>query len=143
MKILQALTIIGLLSASAALVMGAVDGSITGTVKDQTDRVIVGATVVATNTAQGIQTKTVTDEHGLYAFPSLAVGTYELEFQSSGFRPFKRDRHRDQRRQRLEGRRKTRTGAADSGSYGYRQPRSVAGGNREHPGGRSGHRLRP
>ena len=53
--------------------------------------VVVGATVVATNSAQGIQTKAVTDDHGQYAFPSLAVGTYELEFQSPGFRPFKRD----------------------------------------------------
>ena len=50
---------------------GAVDGRITGTVTDQTDKVIVGAMVVATNTAQGIQTKTITDDHGQYAFPSL------------------------------------------------------------------------
>ena len=40
---------------------GSVTGSIAGTVKDQTDRVIVGVTVVATNATQGIQTKTVTD----------------------------------------------------------------------------------
>jgi hypothetical protein len=75
---------------STALSWGAVDGSITGTVTDPTGQVIVGATVVATNSAQGIETKTVSDDHGQYAFPSLAVGTYSLEFQASGFRPIKR-----------------------------------------------------
>ncbi len=75
---------------SAALSWGAVDGSITGTVTDPAGEVIVGATVVATNSAQGIETKTVTDEHGQYAFPSLAVGTYSLEFQAPGFRNIKR-----------------------------------------------------
>jgi hypothetical protein len=69
---------------------GAVNGSITGTVKDQTDRVIVGVMVVATNTAQGIQTKAVTDDYGVYAFPSLPVGAYQLEFQTPGFRPLRR-----------------------------------------------------
>ncbi len=73
-----------------ALAWGAVDGSITGTVTDPTGQPIVGATVVATNSAQGIQTKTLTDEHGQYAFPSLAVGSYDLDFQVSGFRPVKR-----------------------------------------------------
>jgi hypothetical protein len=75
---------------TTALSWGAVDGSITGTVLDPAGQVIVGATVVATNSAQGIQTKTVTDDHGQYAFPSLAVGTYSLEFQSPGFRNIKR-----------------------------------------------------
>jgi hypothetical protein len=75
----------------AARSWGAVDGSITGSVLDPADMAIAGATVVATNTAQGIKTKTVSDDHGLYAFPSLAVGTYTLEFQAPGFRPFKRD----------------------------------------------------
>jgi hypothetical protein len=79
-----------LLSVFAALSRGAVDGSITGTVTDPLGGVIAGAMVVATNTAQGIQTKTITDDHGEYAFPSLAVGTYQIEFQSPGFRPIKR-----------------------------------------------------
>ena len=84
---------IGLLTAVfllAGIGRAAVNGSITGTVKDQTDRVIVGAEVVATNTAQGIHTRTLTDGSGMYAFASLPVGTYELEFQSPGFRPLKR-----------------------------------------------------
>jgi hypothetical protein len=69
---------------------GAVGGSIAGTVKDQTDQVLVGVVVVATNVAQGIQTKTLSGDSGTYAFPSLPVGTYEIEFQLSGFRSLKR-----------------------------------------------------
>jgi hypothetical protein len=73
-----------------AVLWAAVTGSITGTVKDQTDLAIAGVAVVATNTAQGMQTKAVTDARGVYAFPSLPVGTYQLEFQFPGFRPLKR-----------------------------------------------------
>src|SRR5579872_5938124 len=79
-----------LLLACASCSWGAVDGSITGTVADPTGGMVIGATVVATNVAQGIQTKTQTDDHGQYAFPSLAVGTYALDFQAPGFRPLKR-----------------------------------------------------
>jgi hypothetical protein len=66
---------------------GAVTGSISGTLKDQTGAVIPGAMVTATNTAQGIQNKTNTDAKGFYSFPSLAVGRYDLQFEAAGFRP--------------------------------------------------------
>jgi hypothetical protein len=79
-----------LLCCHAAALWGAVTGSITGTVKDQTDQVIVGAAVIVTNTGQGIQNKSVTDARGVFAFPSLPVGTYQLEVQFPGFRPLKR-----------------------------------------------------
>ncbi len=65
-------------------------GVIVGTVKDQTDRVIVGVNVVATNIALGIRNRAVTNDLGMYAFPGLPLGTYEIEFQSVGFRPLKR-----------------------------------------------------
>jgi len=65
----------------------AVTGSITGTVKDPDGLVIVGAMVTATNEAQGIETKAVTDSNGVYTFPRLAVGRYDLKFENSGFTP--------------------------------------------------------
>ena len=77
-------------SCHAATLWGAVNGSITGTVEDPTDRVIVGVAVIATNSAQGLQTRAATDDRGRYSFPSLPVGTYELEFQVPGFLPLKR-----------------------------------------------------
>ena len=84
-------TLIGVFLASACgPAWGAVTGSVSGTIQDQTGGVIPGATLTITNTAQGIQQKTSTDAKGFYTFPSLAVGTYELEAESSGFQPYKR-----------------------------------------------------
>src|SRR6516164_2768463 len=73
-----------------ALLWGAVSGRITGTVKDQSDAVIPSAAVTVTNTAQGIQTRTTTDTKGVYTFPSLPVGHYDLKVESPGFRPASR-----------------------------------------------------
>lgn len=65
-------------------------GSLSGTVRDPTGAVIHGATLTATNTAQGTQTKAGTDVKGFYSFPSLAVGRYDLEIEAPGFQPLKR-----------------------------------------------------
>lgn len=64
-----------------------VGGKITGVVKDQTEAVIAGATVVAVNTATGVKQTTKTDEQGSYAFPVLPVGKYEIEVTADGFKP--------------------------------------------------------
>ena len=66
-----------------------VGGKITGLVKDQTDAVIAGATVVATNTATGVKQTTKTDEQGTYSFPVLPVGQYQIEVTADGFKPYK------------------------------------------------------
>ncbi len=63
----------------------ATTGSISGTVKDPSGAVIPGATVSATNTATNVQTKSVTDDKGLYAFPSLPVGRYNVKVEEQGF----------------------------------------------------------
>src|SRR5512142_1196084 len=78
------------LFACVPLVTGAVTGRITGTVKDSTGAGIPDAMVIAKNVAQGGQTKTTTDAKGDYAFPSLEVGTYEVQFEARGFRTEKR-----------------------------------------------------
>src|SRR5258708_1480192 len=62
-------------------------GSISGTLKDPSGAVIPGATVTATNTAMGIQSKTVTNDRGVYSFLSLPVGKYDLEAEVQGFNP--------------------------------------------------------
>lgn len=63
----------------------ATTGSISGTVKDPSGAVIAGATVTATNTATNVQMKTVSDEKGFYAFPSLPVGRYNVRVEEQGF----------------------------------------------------------
>jgi hypothetical protein len=64
-----------------------VGGKITGAVKDPSGAVIPGATVVAVNTATGARQTTVTNDEGLYTFPVLPVGQYEIDVTATGFRP--------------------------------------------------------
>jgi len=72
------------------LAWGAVNGSITGTIKDPTGSVVMGAAVTATSSAQGIETKAATDSRGVYTFPSLPVGRYDVRVEAPGFRPLSR-----------------------------------------------------
>lgn len=65
-------------------------GSIAGTLKDPTGALIPGATVQATNMAQGTNNKVATDANGSFIFPSLPVGRYELQIEASGFKVEKR-----------------------------------------------------
>jgi hypothetical protein len=68
-------------------IWGAVTGSISGTLTDQTGSVIPNVAVMVTNTAQGVQTKATTDAKGVYIFPSLPVGRYDLKTDAQGFKP--------------------------------------------------------
>ena len=83
-------TLVGLLLTSCAILVSAVTGSLSGTLKDPSGAMIPGATVTVTNTAQGLQNKTKSDAKGAYAFPSLPVGRYDLQIQAAGFGPEKR-----------------------------------------------------
>jgi hypothetical protein len=78
-----------LIALGAPLSWADVGGKITGTVKDQTNAVIAGATVVAVNTATGVKQTAKTDEQGSYAFPVLPVGQYEIDVTADGFKPNK------------------------------------------------------
>lgn len=77
---------------SAVPVWAAVTGTISGTITDPSGSVIPNAMVVITNTAQGVKNTTMTDARGLYAFPSLPVGTYKLSVNAPGFKPKDRDK---------------------------------------------------
>jgi hypothetical protein len=63
-------------------------GTITGEVKDQAGAVVPGASVIATNTASGEQSKTVTTATGNYTIPSLPAGMYSLAVDVKGFKKF-------------------------------------------------------
>ena len=58
--------------------------SITGTVTDATGAVIPNATVTVRNQNTGEERTMQTDSAGIYAVPSLPVGTYRVEVKSSG-----------------------------------------------------------
>jgi hypothetical protein len=63
-------------------------GAIEGTVKDAQGGVAAGATVVAKSDA-GLSFETVTDAAGIYRFPSLPPGSYEVQATLAGFKPAK------------------------------------------------------
>src|ERR1700678_2275665 len=85
-----ALQAAGILFATAAIAWCAVTGGISGVVTDPTGAVIGGATVTATNAAQGLQIKSTTDAQGFYNFPRLAVGSYDIQVELQGFAPQKK-----------------------------------------------------
>jgi hypothetical protein len=49
-----------------------------------------GVSVTATNTVLGTMSTATTDGQGLYSFPKLPVGRYDITIQIDGFRPQKR-----------------------------------------------------
>jgi Carboxypeptidase regulatory-like domain/TonB-dependent Receptor Plug Domain len=65
-----------------------VRGSIEGTVKDTSGAVLPGVTVEA-KTATGATLSTTTDADGVYRFPSLAPGVYEVSATLASFAPKK------------------------------------------------------
>jgi hypothetical protein len=61
-------------------------GTITGTVSDPSGAVVAGAKVTATRVETGVSQSTVTTSVGSYTIPSLAVGTYKVVAEATGFK---------------------------------------------------------
>jgi hypothetical protein len=61
------------------------NGSITGVIRDTQTALVVGASVVAENTATGIRSTTASNDSGIYIFPNLPVGLYRLTVSQGGF----------------------------------------------------------
>src|SRR2546428_5725960 len=59
--------------------------SITGTATDTSKAVIPGVSITAENTQTGVVTTTVTNEAGVYTFPTLQTGIYRLKAELPGF----------------------------------------------------------
>ena len=49
-----------------------------------------GLLYAATNSATGAKQETKSDDQGVYSFPALAVGQYNIEISASGFTPYRR-----------------------------------------------------
>ena len=63
----------------------ATTADVTGTVLDQTDAALPGATVTATNTATNAVRSTTTDGQGRFTIPALPPGTYTVVCELTGF----------------------------------------------------------
>jgi len=65
-------------------------GSVSGVVLDTSGAVIAGASVTLTNTATGVTTPTNTNNEGLYTFPYVQPGVYDVTASAPGFETVKR-----------------------------------------------------
>ena len=72
------------LSSNFAL-WAATGGSISGTVTDQSGAVVPDATLELVNTGQHSTYHVKSDKQGLYSFPNLSVGHYDLTITAPGF----------------------------------------------------------
>ncbi len=86
--IARILCAVGILSATLA--WASVGGSISGTVKDPTGRVLPNTEVTVREASTGLSYQAHTDSRGFYVFPVLPVGHYELNIQASGFAGYRR-----------------------------------------------------
>lgn len=66
-------------------------GAIEGTVTDSSGAVLPGATVTVFNPATGVKQTTTSNDAGLFQFPALPVGTYDLSAADKGFGTVKQE----------------------------------------------------
>ncbi len=74
---------------TASLPAQSIYATLTGVVSDPSQALVVGATVRIRNEQSGSARETVTNREGYYSFVSVAVGTYELTVEASGFAAYK------------------------------------------------------
>jgi hypothetical protein len=77
--------IIGLLCLSFGVVLAQTGGTITGEVKDQSGAVVPNASITATNTATNVARTSETNSAGIYSFPGLIPGRYQVKAAAGGF----------------------------------------------------------
>jgi hypothetical protein len=65
--------------------------SIEGTVTDSSGAIVAGAQVVLTNQSTAVSQTSVSNDVGLFRFPSLGLGTYTLTATKPGFETFKQE----------------------------------------------------
>ncbi len=70
----------------AGTVYGQTFGSIAGEVRDAQSAVVPAAEVTVINSATNVARKTITNDAGLYSFPSLSPGTYDIRVAKPGFK---------------------------------------------------------
>src|ERR1700744_4999594 len=83
-------TLLSLLAFASVLTItsflhAATGGSISGAVTDRSGAVVIGAVLKLVNIAQRTTYSAVSDKQGLYTFPNLPVGHYDLDITATGF----------------------------------------------------------
>src|SRR4051812_27545020 len=80
------LTVLILLASWVVTGRAQTQGAVTGTVTDTSGASIPGANVTVTNTATSGTRNTVTNGDGVYSFPGLPPGSYQLKVELQGFK---------------------------------------------------------
>jgi hypothetical protein len=78
-----------LMLVSPGALRAAVTASISGTITDASGAAVAGVTVVVTNIATGVTTTQHTNGQGYYSFQELALGTYTVDVQLTGFKAYR------------------------------------------------------
>jgi len=65
-------------------------GTISGTVRDQTDAVVPGVTITIRHSATGVERHLTSATDGTFAAPALAAGEYSITAELTGFRTLQR-----------------------------------------------------
>src|SRR6185436_6185524 len=81
---------LGVLLGLAALLPGQTSGEIAGEVRDPSGSVIAGADVKVVNKGTAAERTASTNESGLYNFPNLLPGVYDVTVTKSGFQTMTR-----------------------------------------------------
>jgi hypothetical protein len=71
---------------SGLLIFGQTFGDITGQVSDATNAAVAGATVTITNIDTNAKRVAITTDAGVYSFPSLPPGVYNIRVEKPGFK---------------------------------------------------------
>ena len=79
---------IALLNLPGMLQAQGLTGQITGTVTDTTGAVLPGATVIIRNAGTGLTREAQTDRDGVFVFPDLLAGTFDVSVNLQGFKAF-------------------------------------------------------
>ena len=82
--------LVAFLVCTAALAQGTT-GSILGTTSDQSQALLPGASITATDKDTGQKRHTVTDDQGRYSLPQLKIGNYSLQADLPGFQAAQRN----------------------------------------------------
>src|SRR5207245_9613469 len=91
-RCLWSLLCILVLSVSPALAQA--DGSISGVIRDASGAVIPGAMVTVTNPATNQVRSAISNEAGVYNFPVLQPGKYNIKVELPGFRTIRSEERR-------------------------------------------------
>jgi hypothetical protein len=76
--------------ALATGVLAQSNATLTGTVTDPSGGVVTGAEVKTVNTQTGVNYHTITNNEGLFRFPNLPIGSYEVTVVQPGFERLER-----------------------------------------------------